>query len=88
MPDTVGSEHHKPTSLQGIANKAKADKHHRFRDLYRCLDAELLLACWHDLNKDAASGVDQITADQTGPTLLHSESQRPREAPGNPCTRR
>ncbi len=63
MPDTVGSEHHKPTSLQGIANKAKADKHHRFRDLYRCLDAELLLACWHDLNKDAASGVDQITAE-------------------------
>jgi len=63
MPDTVGSEHHKPTSLQGRANKAKADKHHRFRDLYRCLDAERLLACWHDLNKDAASGVDQSTAE-------------------------
>ena len=63
MPDTVGSENHKPTSLRGIANKARVDKRHRFRDLYRCLDAELLLACWHDLNKDAASGVDKVTAE-------------------------
>ena len=63
LPDIVGSEHQKPTSLRGIANKAKTDKHHRFRDLYRCLDADLLRACWDDLNKDAASGVDQMTAE-------------------------
>lgn len=63
LPDTVGSEHQKPTSLQGIANKAQVDKHHRFRDLYRCLHAALLLDCWHDLNKDAASGVDNLTAE-------------------------
>jgi len=63
MPDTVGSDTHKPTSLRGIANRARVDKRHRFRDLYRCLDAELLLTCWHDLNKDAASGVDQVTAE-------------------------
>jgi RNA-directed DNA polymerase len=63
LPDTVGPEHQKPTFLRGIANKAKADKRHRFRDLYRCLDAELLHDCWHDLNKEAASGVDQVTAD-------------------------
>lgn len=62
MPDTVGSDQHKPTSLRGIANKAKSDKRHRFRDLYGCLDAELLLDCWHDLNKSAASGVDGVTA--------------------------
>jgi group II intron reverse transcriptase/maturase len=62
MPDTVGSEPHEPTSLRAIANKAKADKHHRFRDLYRCLDAELLLHCWDGLNKAAASGVDGVTA--------------------------
>jgi group II intron reverse transcriptase/maturase len=62
MPDTVGSEHHQPTSLRGIANKARVNKRHRFRELYRCLDVELLLTCWHDLNKDAASGVDQVTA--------------------------
>ena len=63
LPDTVGPEHQKPTSLRGIANKAKADTRHRFRDLYRCLDAELLLDCWQDLNKEAASGVDHVTAD-------------------------
>jgi RNA-directed DNA polymerase len=62
MPDIVGSEQHEPTSLWAIANKAKADKHHRFRDLYRCLNAEFLLDCWSDLNKDAASGVDGVTA--------------------------
>jgi group II intron reverse transcriptase/maturase len=63
MPDTVGSEQHKPTSLRGIANKARVDKHHRFRDLYRCLNADLLLDCWSALNKDAASGVDDMTAE-------------------------
>lgn len=62
MPDTVGSEQHEPTSLRGIATRAKACKHHRFRDLYRELDAEFLLHCWHALNKNAASGVDGVTA--------------------------
>ena len=62
MPDIVGSDQHKPTSLRGIANKAKSDKRHRFRDLYGCLEAELLLDCWYDLNKSAASGVDGVTA--------------------------
>jgi RNA-directed DNA polymerase len=62
MPDTVGSEPHEPTSLRAIANKAKADKHHRFRDLYRCLNVELLLHCWDGLNKAAASGVDGVSA--------------------------
>ena len=61
-PDNVGSEKREPTSLRGIANKAKTNKRHRFRDLYGCLNAELLLYCWHDLNKDAASGVDKVTA--------------------------
>jgi group II intron reverse transcriptase/maturase len=62
MPDTVGSENHQRTSLGGIANKAKGDKRHRFRDLYRCLDAQLLLDSWGDLNKKAASGVDGVSA--------------------------
>ena len=63
LPDTVGPEAQEPTSLRGRANKARADKHHRFRDLYRCLDATLLRACWDDLNKAAASGVDHVTAE-------------------------
>jgi RNA-directed DNA polymerase len=63
MPDTVGSDTHQPPSLRGRANTARVDKRPRCRDLYRCLDAELVLACWHDLNKDAASGVDKVTAE-------------------------
>ncbi len=62
VPDKVGPDKHEPTFLRGIAIKAKADKQHRFQDLYGCLDAELLLHCWWDLNKDAASGVDGVTA--------------------------
>ena len=69
LPDTVGPDHQKPTSLQGIANKARVNKQHRFRDLYRCLDAELLLDCWQELNKEAASGVDNVTAEAYGANL-------------------
>ena len=60
-PDTGGPDARKPTSLRGIADKANADTRRRFRDLYRCLNVELLLDCWGDLNKDAASGVDGVT---------------------------
>lgn len=61
LPDTVGADNPKPTSLRGRANKAKADKRHRFRDLYGCLNVEFLLDCWSDRNKEAASGVDGET---------------------------
>ena len=59
----AGSEQHEPTSLQAIANRAKESKHHRFRNLYQEVNAELLMHCWQDLNKDAASGVDGLTAE-------------------------
>ncbi len=61
VPDIVGSDHRKPTSLRGIADKAKADKKHRFQDLYRHLDTDLLVHCFYTLNKDASSGVDGVT---------------------------
>jgi RNA-directed DNA polymerase len=61
MPDSVGSEHHKPTSLRGIADKAKADTQHRFQNLYQHLDTELPVYSFHTLNKDAASGMDGVT---------------------------
>lgn len=62
LPDTVGPEPQTPTSLRGIANKANADQRHRWRDLSRCLDAALVLACGQDLKKAAASGVDHVPA--------------------------
>ena len=63
----AGSGKHVPTSLRGIANRAlrgsRQSKHHRFRNLFAEVHAELLLHGWHDLNKDAASGVDGLTAE-------------------------
>jgi group II intron reverse transcriptase/maturase len=61
VPGKVGLEQCKPTSLQGIAIKAKSNKQHRFRDLYRCLNVDFLLTSWPLLNKKAASGVDDVT---------------------------
>ena len=51
------------TSLQGIANKAKSEKGHRFRNLFGMLNELLLWSCWQYLRKDAASGVDRVTAE-------------------------
>lgn len=62
MPDIVGLDQHKPTSLGGIAQRAAARKDHRFQDLYGLLDVGFLWQCWDDLNKNAASGVDKVTA--------------------------
>jgi group II intron reverse transcriptase/maturase len=74
VPDRVGPDEHEPTFLRGIATKARVCKRHRFRDLYRHLDAEFLLHCWGDLNKDAASGVDRVTA-QAYAVDLHANIQ-------------
>jgi retron-type reverse transcriptase len=63
VPDKVGLDQCEPTSLRGIATKAKAGAKHRFQDLYRCLNAQFLMNCWKDLNKNAASGVDKVTAE-------------------------
>jgi len=51
-----------PTSLLAIANKAKREKRYRFRNLYRALNEELLLDSWRSLRKDAALGVDRVSA--------------------------
>ncbi|MGH7771584.1 MAG: group II intron reverse transcriptase/maturase [Candidatus Binatia bacterium] len=50
------------TSLQGIAEKAKSQKGYRFRNLYGMLNERLLWECWRDIRKDAAYGVDEVSA--------------------------
>src|SRR5688572_165345 len=50
------------TSLLEIAKKAQRDKRYRFRNLYRELNEELLLDSWRLLRKDAALGVDRVSA--------------------------
>lgn len=69
VPDKVGLEQYEQTSLRGIAVKATAKAKHRFQNLYRLLSASLLMSCWKDLNKNAASGVDQVTAEAYGQNL-------------------
>ena len=51
-----------PTSLQGIAKRAREQKKHRFQDLYRMLNEGYLLECWRYIRKDAAYGVDKMSA--------------------------
>jgi RNA-directed DNA polymerase len=50
------------TSLQGIAEKAKSQEKYRFRNLYGMLNEELLRDCWREIRKDAAYGVDEVSA--------------------------
>ena len=52
------------TFLRAIAEKASKDKHHRFGDLYRWLNQDVLRVCFWRLRKDAASGVDGVTYEE------------------------
>ena len=63
------------TSLLGIANKAKSDKRYRFRNLYRELNEELLLDSWRLLRKDAALGVDRVSAAEYEANLAENIKQ-------------
>jgi group II intron reverse transcriptase/maturase len=50
------------TSLQAIAKKASERPEYRFRDLFRLLNEEMLRDCWRDIRKNAAYGVDRVSA--------------------------
>lgn len=50
-----------PTKLQGIANKAKECKNHKFQNLYHLLNKDLLRASFFQLKKNAAPGVDKVS---------------------------
>jgi len=52
------------TSLQGIAKRAARDKRHRFGSLSTMLNEEMLLDSWRFIQKDAACGVDQVSAEE------------------------
>lgn len=59
-----------PTSLLAIATKAKEQKDLRFFNLYRLIDENFLLECWGDIRKNAACGVDGVSAGQYGENLM------------------
>src|SRR4030067_2727336 len=52
------------TSLQGIAKKAAEQKEYRFRTLSTMLNQALLVDSWRLIRKDAAYGVDQVSAQE------------------------
>jgi RNA-directed DNA polymerase len=51
------------TCVQGIAQKAQEQPKHRFGNLYELLNEAYLRECWGDIRKDAASGVDHVSAE-------------------------
>jgi len=50
------------TSLQAIAKKASERPEYRFRDLFGMLNEEMLQDSWRFIRKNAASGVDRVSA--------------------------
>ena len=71
----LGRKQSVQTSLQAIAQKATSHKKHRFRDLYRLLNEELLQDCWRAIRKDAAYGVDQVSAQEYEEHLVENIHQ-------------
>jgi len=63
---------HVQTSLQGIAKKARQDGKYRFCDVYRLINEEMLLVAWNEINKNAAAGVDRVTAREYEGNLIEN----------------
>ena len=70
LSDEEGSERTMPTSLLAIAKKAQERKDTRFFNLYRLIDEEFLLNCWRKIRKNAAYGVDRVSARQYEENLM------------------
>jgi group II intron reverse transcriptase/maturase len=69
MPDKVGSDIDVQTSLRGIAKKASLNKQHRFRDLYRLLNIQMLQLAWENINKNTAIADEDQTVEDYGADL-------------------
>jgi RNA-directed DNA polymerase len=64
MNRTRRAGHPMSTFLQAIAKKAQAQPKHRFGSLYELLNEKYLEECWSRMRKDAAYGVDRISAEE------------------------
>jgi len=60
------------TSLQGIAQRAKRERQHRFQNLAGCLNEEYLIESWSGIRKDAALGVDEVSAEEYQQRLVEN----------------
>src|SRR5215831_6593572 len=52
------------SSLLEIGQKAKAEPGHRFQNLYGMINTEMLIGCFRQLKRGAASGVDGMTVSE------------------------
>jgi len=68
----VGLDKLMQTSLQGIEQKAKQNKAHKFSNLYGLLNEQALGYAWKSINKKASAGVDKITAEEYGKNLTEN----------------
>ena len=69
IPDKAGSGLDVRTSLRGIAKTASLNKQHRFRDLYRLLNVQMMHLAWKELKKSSAIADDDITVEEYGVDL-------------------
>ena len=60
---------HLPTSLRGIADRARREPQARMRNLYGLLDEANLRLCYEGLRTSAAPGVDRVTVRMYGEQL-------------------
>ncbi len=48
------------SSLRALGQKARADRKHRFRNLYGMIDLPMLYDCFRELRRGAVPGVDGV----------------------------
>jgi group II intron reverse transcriptase/maturase len=63
------------TSLQAIAEKAASQPGYRFRNLYGMLNENMLKDSWQHIRKDAAFGVDRVSAKDYEQNLVENIHQ-------------
>jgi group II intron reverse transcriptase/maturase len=62
--DKQGQKANVQTSLQAIALKAEMQPGYRFQNLFGMVNEELLKDSWRYIRKDAACGIDRVSADE------------------------
>ncbi len=69
IPDKAGPGIDVPTCLRGIAKTASLKKQHRFRDLYRLLNTQMMRLAWKGLKKNSAIADEDTTVKEYGAEL-------------------
>jgi RNA-directed DNA polymerase len=65
----LSNEESVTTKLQRIAEKASSQADFKFTSLFHLMNEELLVRCFEQLRKNAASGIDGVTKDQYAENL-------------------